>query len=58
MLYNLNHEYFSNDSNIKCVSSIIKFIDFESIQYVINLDVVSSSMVFNDFDFMFLSIFC
>ena len=41
--------YSSHDSNIKCVG-------FKLIHYVINLDVVSSSMVFSEFDFVFLSI--
>ena len=58
MLYNLNYRYYSNDSKIKCVSSTILYIGFDLIQYVINLDVVSFSMVFNDFDFMFLSMYC
>ena len=44
-------------SNIKCVGSTIKYIGFEPINYAINLDVVSSYKVFNDFDFMFLSMY-
>ena len=50
--------YSIHNSNIKCVGSTIKCIDFESIHYVINLDVVSSLMVFRDFDYMFLSMYC
>ena len=33
---------------------ILKYISFESIVYIINLDVISSSKVFNEFDFIFL----
>ena len=39
MLYNWNHSYSSHYSTIKCVG-------FESIHYVINLDVVSPFVVF------------
>ena len=46
--------YYSHSSNIKYVSSIIKCISFELVHYVINLDVVSSFIVFSDFDFMFI----
>ena len=53
MLQNLSHMYFSHNS----IGSNIKCIDFESIHYVINLDVVSSFMVFNDFDYIFLSMY-
>ena len=48
---------YSGYSNIKCVGSTIQFINFESIYYVINMDVVSSFMVFSDFDYMFLSMY-
>ena len=58
MLQNLSHRYFSHNSSIKCVYSTIKCIDFESIHYAINLDVVSSLMVFSDFDFLFLLMYC
>ena len=34
---------------------IIKYVGFESIIYIINLDVTSSSKVFNEIDYMFLS---
>ena len=37
------------------MSSIIKYISFESIHYIINLDVVSSFMIFNDFDSIYVS---
>ena len=40
--------YFSN-------YSIIKFIGFESIYYIINIGVVSSSIIFNDLVFVFQS---
>ena len=49
--------YYSHNSNIKCVGSIIKCKGFEPIGYAINLDVVSSSMVFSDFDSMFLYLY-
>ena len=58
MLQNLSHRYFSHNSNIKCISLIIKCIDFESIHCTINLNVVSSFMVFSEFDFIFLSMYC
>ena len=58
MLQNLNHRYYSHNNNIKCVESTIKFIDFESFHYTINLNVFSSFMVFNDFDFIFLLMYC
>ena len=58
MLQNLSHRYFSHNNSIKCVDSTIKCIDFESIHYAINLDVVSSLMVFSDFDFLFLLMYC
>ena len=45
--------YSSYNSNVKCVDLTIKFIGFEPIHYAIKLDVVSSSMIFNDFDYMF-----
>ena len=45
--------YFSHNSNIKCLGLIIKYINFDSIHYV-----VSFSMSFNDFDYMFPSILC
>ena len=50
--------YSNHNSNIKCVDSTIKCIGFESFHYAINLDVVSSFMVFRDFDSMFLSMYC
>ena len=53
MLQNWSNRYYSHNINIKYVSSTIKYIDFESIDYA-NLDVVSSFMIFNDFDYMFL----
>ena len=58
MLQNLNHRYSSHNNNIKYVASIIKCIDFELIYYVINLNVVSYSIVFSDFDSIFISMYC
>ena len=58
MLKNLNERYCSHNSNIKYVDSIIKYIDFESFHYGFRLNVVLSFMVFNGFDFMFLSMYC
>ena len=54
ILQNLSKMYFCHNSNIKCVDSTIKCIGFESFHYTINIDVISSFMVFNDFDFIFL----
>ena len=58
ILQNLSYMYSSHNNNIKCVGSTIKRVGFESINYAINLDIVSSFMVFNDFDSMFLSMYC
>ena len=33
----------------------IKCVDFQPIYYTINLNVVSSSIIFSEFDYMFLS---
>ena len=44
--------YSSHNSNIKYVDPTIKCIDFKSFHYTINLDFVSSFVVFSDFDFM------
>ena len=44
--------YYSHNSNIKCVNSTIKYIGFESIHYIINLEHVSSFMIFCDLDYM------
>ena len=41
--------YYSHNSNIKCICLTIKYIVFELIFYVINLYVVSSSIIFSDF---------
>ena len=49
VLWNWNHIYFSDNSDIKCVG-------FELIYYTTNLNVVSSFIVFSDFDYMFLSL--
>ena len=44
-------------SNI-CVGLTIKCVGFEPIHYAINLNVVSSSIVFSGFDYVFLSTYC
>ena len=54
MLQNYNHRYFNHNINIKCIDLIIKCIGLEPIHYVINLYVVSSSMIFNNFNSIFL----
>ena len=48
--------YFSYNSNIKYVNSIINCICFESIHYTINLDVILFFIIFSDFDYMFLDV--
>ena len=57
ILQNWSHIYSSHNSNIKCIDSTIKYIGFESFYYAINLDVVLSIVVFNDFDSMFLPMY-
>ena len=47
MLSNLNHIYYNPNM-------IIKYISFELIIYVINLNIISFSKSFNEFDLMFL----
>ena len=37
--------YYSDNNNIKDVDSIIKYIDFESFYYAINLNIVSLFLV-------------
>ena len=53
--------YYCQNSNIKYVSSTIKYvgstikcIGFKPIYYTIEVDDISSSMIFNSFDFIFL----
>ena len=58
MLYNRNHRYSSDNSNMKWVDSIIKCIGFLLIRYIINPDIVLSFIIFNDFDFQLLSMYC
>ena len=58
MLQNMNHRYSSHNNTIKPAGLTIKCIGFDPIHYAINLDVFSSFIVFNDFDFIFLSIYC
>ena len=43
-----NKRYSSYNSNIKYVGSTIKCIGFELIHYVINFNIVSSSMIFSN----------
>ena len=50
--------YSSHNSNIKYVDFTIKYIGFKSFHYAINLDIVSSFVVFSDFDSLFLLIYC
>ena len=50
MLHKCNHKHSSHNSNFKCIDSTIKCIIFDPIHYAINLDIVSSYMVFNNFD--------
>ena len=52
ILQNWSKKYFSHNSNIKCVDSTIKCIGFASFHKTINLDDVSSFMVFNDIDYI------
>ena len=50
--------YSSYNSDIKCVGSTIKYIGFQLIYYGINLNVVSSFMVFSDLDYVFELMYC
>ena len=58
MLQKWSQRYSSHNSNIKCVDLTIKCIGFESFHYAINLDVVSSFVVFSDFNYIFISMYC
>ena len=58
ILHNQSQKYSSHNSNIKCVDSTIKCIDFESFHYVINLDVGLSFMIFSSFDSIYLAMYC
>ena len=49
--------YSSYNSNVKYIDSTIKYKDFELFRYTINFDVVSLFIVFNNFNFIFLSIY-
>ena len=51
MLQNWSHRYSSHYRIIKCV-------DFESIHYILNLDVALSSKVFSEFDSVFNRMCC
>ena len=53
-MQNYSYTCSSHNSNFKCIDSTINCIHFEAIHYAINLDVVSISMVFSDFDYIFL----
>ena len=44
----------NHNSNIKYVGSIINYRSFESIHYIINLDIISSFIIFRDFNYIFL----
>ena len=49
--------YTSHNYNIKCLDLTIKYISFDPIHYVINLDDISLFTVFSNFDSMFPSIY-
>ena len=49
--------YTSHNYNNKCLDSIIKYISFDPIHYIINLDDISLFTVFSNFDSMFPSIY-
>ena len=49
----MNYRYYSHNSNIKYTCSTIKYIEFNPIHYIINLNIVSSFMIFSDFDYIF-----
>ena len=57
MFKNFNDQ--GNNNNIKCIDSIIKYIDFESCYYIINLNIILFflDIIFNDFDYIFLSMY-
>ena len=57
MQQNWSHGYYSHNSNIKCVDITIKYVGFKRIHYTINLDVISSFMIFNDFSYIFMSMY-
>ena len=54
---NMSQMYYSYNSNIKYLDLTIKYIDFESFYYVINLNVVLFFVVFSDFDYKFPSMY-
>ena len=56
MMQNYNNWYSNHNNNIKYVDSTIKCIGFQLFDYTISLNVVSSFVVFSDFDYMFLLI--
>ena len=57
MLQNLSHMYYNHNNNIKYIGSTIKCVGFEPIYYDINLNVVSSMLAFNDFDYIYVSMY-
>ena len=57
MLQNLNNRYSSHNNNIKYISLTIKCMDFKPIHNAINMDVVSSFIIFDDFNSMYLSMY-
>ena len=57
IMQNFSNGNHNHNSNIKYVNSTIKCLGFKRIYYAINLDFVSSPIVFNNFDYMFLSMY-
>ena len=53
----MNHRYSSHNINIRYLGSTIKNIGFKPVYYVINLNIVSSFMIFSDFDFILESMY-
>ena len=50
ILQNLSHKCSNHNINIK-------YVDFEFIHYAINLNIASSTMIFNEFNYVFLLMF-
>ena len=49
---------YNDSSNINCVRLTIKCISFESIHYTIYMYIISSFMIFSEFYYMFVSMYC
>ena len=47
--------YSGSNNNVKCIDSIIQYIVFDPIHYAINMNVISLSIIFSDFNSIFLS---